>query len=201
MAVESTAASRAAATEPQTANVEPLVSATLVPSMGAVAEEAASTAHCTVSTGGSATFSSSDAAVVHAEGMSFWTFAKRNRKAQCGILVALLFLLGLSTALAVALSGPNSSNNDPLVQATIAEETAPSEESIQGAALPTPSPTPSPMPSSPTPQPTLRPAPLPTPSPTPQPTLRPAPLPTKELCDGCDSGDNDDDIDDGFDKL
>lgn len=44
--------------------------------------------------------SSSEACVVHAEGMSCWTFAKRNRKAQCGIVVAILLFFVLIAAMA-----------------------------------------------------------------------------------------------------
>ena len=177
--VESTAISRAAAaTEPQAADVESLVSATLVPSV-AVTDE---TTHHE-----SETFSLSEACVVHAEGMSFWTFVKRNRKAQCGILVALLFFFGLITALASALSG---SNNDTPVQVTapVVDAVSPISAPIQGAALPaTPPATPTPSPA-----PTSRPS-------TPAPTSTPL-VPTKESCEGCSNDDNDDDGNDAPDS-
>ena len=161
------AAAAAGATELQAAYVESLVSATLVPSM-AVTE----TAHHE-----SVSISSSKTCVVHAEGMSFWTFVKRNRKAQCGVLVALLFFCGLITALAVALSG---SNNDPSAQvmAPVVDAVSPTSAPIQGTAvstpaiLPTPNITPTPRPSTPPPTTPFDPA--------------------KESCEGC-SDDNDDD--------
>jgi hypothetical protein len=139
-------------TGPQAANVEPLlVSATLVPSAPA---EVASTVLPSSTTNeydiGAA--SSSEACVVYAEGMSCWTFVKRNRKAQCGIGVALLLFFVLITAFTLAMAWEVNDDDDKIVKQKPQGDTFTSED-FDSASL---SPSMSPASVSPTLSPTLQ---------------------------------------------
>jgi hypothetical protein len=114
--------------EPQAANGETLVSATLVPSVPAEGAPAVLPSNTTsdVERGES----SNEACVAHVEGMSCWTFVKRNRKAQAGVVCATLFFLFLVAALVYAVVGNPADDDDKLL--TLAPLTLPPEEDTGG---------------------------------------------------------------------
>jgi hypothetical protein len=134
---------RGGVAESQAASGETLVYATLVPS---VPGEAASTILPSSNTNGNqsgafASSSSPEAFVAHAEGMSCWTFIKRNRKAQYGITIAIFFFCLLIAAMVFAFTWEIADDDDKLLtlppQSVVVDS---SEDTI--SAVPTISPLP-----------------------------------------------------------
>ena len=132
-----------ASATPQGGVAEPqAVSATLVPSVRTEEAPPAPSNTTNEYEGGDIT-SSSEGWVAHVEGMSCWTFVKRNRKAQCGIVGAvLLFLLLVAGLLFVVTYNPADDDDNLLTLPPQDNTTVSSEDDIMSDA---PTITPSPV--------------------------------------------------------
>jgi hypothetical protein len=147
--------------EAPAANVEQLVSATLVPPLSMAAS-----VEFTVSTDDSEL-------AYRAEGLSFWTFVKRNKRAQIEMLFALIIFAAI--VVTVAIMGNNGDSNSGVKNIGLGEQDFPTNALSN---IPTLSPPPRPTPK-PTPNPTRKPTSKPSHGPTPHPTPKPSPYPTR----------------------
>jgi hypothetical protein len=161
--------------EAPAANVEQLVSATLVPPLSMAAS-----VEFTVSTDDSEL-------AYRAEGLSFWTFVKRNKRAQIEMLFALIIFAAI--VVTVAIMGNNGDSNSGVKSIGLGEQDFPTNALSN---IPTLSPPPRPTPK-PTPNPTRKPTSKPSHGPTPHPTPKPSPYPTRGPTREEEEEDDDDD--------